>query len=228
MSIKTHILNASGELTPYQDSIQKTIHQTIKKVRLEIPLDKIDIVIKKADKPANLKNLNGVGGYCPSGSFVQLDIDTNHPAFGKNIKNIIEKPLIHELNHAARRQVGIEIDKRSFWECVFSEGLADVFVYKITGNFPKWSIEVKSNKKRLVKKLQKIANDKTTLQNYKDWFIEGSKKQKIPQWTGYALGDEVVKNFIEKNPKRTMASIINKPASQIVPAKKMKEYIFFN
>ena len=185
MNIQTYILNASGNLTSYKKLIQRVVLLTVKKVQSKISLDNIDIVIKEADNTESLKNLDGIGAYCPSGYFVQLSIDINHKSFSKSPEKIIEKSLIHELHHAARRQAGVKIDKSSFLECVFSEGLADYFVYEITGDLPKWIIAIDSKvRKRLMTRLKQIANTKWTERDYKDWFIVGSKKHKIPIWTG--------------------------------------------
>ena len=159
MSIQVHILNASGNLTPRKGLIQQIVRATVKKVRRKISLNDIDIIIKEADKPKLLKNLDGIGAYCPSGHFVQLSIDTNHASFNKSPERLIEKSLIHELHHAARRQAGIKIDKDSFLECMFSEGLADYFVYEITGDSPKWTTAARiKDKKKLIARVKRLVN----------------------------------------------------------------------
>ena len=131
MSVSIHILNASGHLSSYKNSIQKSARATIKKVRRKIKLENVDIIIKESERPEFLKDINGVGGYCPSGYFVQLDIDINHPSFKKSPQRIIERTLIHELHHTARRKAKVPIFGGSFLECVFSGGLADYFVFEL-------------------------------------------------------------------------------------------------
>lgn len=200
MASNIYILNASGVFTPYSDELKKTIRAVITKIKKEIKLDNVDILIKTADDPALLKDLNGVGAYCPSAYFVQLSIDIDHPFFQKSPKKAIEKPLIHELHHAFRRLQGINIDKGSIWECIWSEGLADYFVYLLTGEMSKWVIPLdKKTKDYLLKKLAKEKNKKMTPEKYKEWFIEGNKKRKIGKWTGYVLGFELVKTYFDKN-----------------------------
>ena len=226
MNIQIHILNASGKLTSFNDLIHHTVREAIKKVRHKISLDNVDVVIRESDNPKSLKDLDGIGAYCPSGHFVQLSVDPNHPSFGKSPEKLIEKSLIHELHHAARRQAGVEIDKGSFLECMFSEGLADYFVYEITGDLPKWITTTNSkDRKRLIEQAKKIANKKLTLQGYENWFIEGSKKHKIPRWTGYALGFEIVKNFLEKKSKKTAGLLVAVPTEKIFTAKNKEQYI---
>jgi hypothetical protein len=119
MGIHIYILNASGNLTSYKDLIRQTARETIRKIQRRVLLSSVDIVVKEADKPESLEDLDGIGAYCPSGYFVQLSIDTNHASFGKSPEELIERSLIHELHHAARRQAGVKIDKSSFLECMF-------------------------------------------------------------------------------------------------------------
>ena len=226
MNIKIHILDASGNLSSRKNLMRQTVKASVKKVQRKISLDNIDILIRESDSPELLKDLNGIGAYCPSGHFVQLAIDINHSSFGKSPAMIIEKSLIHELHHASRRQAGVKIDNGSFLECLISEGLADYFVYEITGDLPKWTTAVRfKNKKTLLAKVKQMANTKMTPQKYEDWFIAGSKRHKIPRWTGYALGFEIVKNFLEKNPEKSAGSLITIPVEKIFTTKDKEQYI---
>ena len=217
MSISIHILNASGHLSPYKNSIQKSARVTIKKVRRKIKLENVDIIIKESERPEFLKNVNGVGGYCPSGYFVQLDIDINHPSFRKFPQQIIERTLIHELHHTARRKANVPIFGGSFLECVFSEGLADYFVFELTGGLPIWATSLsRKNEKRLMKRLQQKFKQKITYKDYDDWFIIGSKKRNIPRWTGYALGFELAKSYFKDNSQKSAASLVSIPVEKIL------------
>ena len=91
---------------------------------------------------------------------------------------------------------------------------------------PKWTTAINSkDKKRLIERAKKIASKKLTQQDYEDWFITGSKKHKIPRWTGYALGFEIVKNFLEKNPERSASSLTTVPIDKIFTRYDKKQYI---
>ena len=216
MSISIHILSASGHLSPCKNSLQKSLRATSKKVQRKIKLENVDIIVKESERPEFLKDIDGVGGYCPSGYFVQLDIDINHPSFKKSLQRIIERTLIHELHHTARRKAKVQIFGGSFLECIFSEGLADYFVFELTGNLPIWSNSLsEKDKKKLMKRLQQKFKQKITYKDYDDWFIIGSKKQNIPRWTGYAIGFELVKNYFKNNPQKSSASIVSVPVNKI-------------
>jgi len=191
---------------------------TVRKVQRKIALNNIDIVIKESESPELFKDIDGIGGVCPSGHFVQISIDKNHPSFRVSPGKIIEKTLIHELHHAARMQAGVLINKGSFLEYLFSEGLADYFVYELTGDIPKWTSAINTDDRiRLLRRVKKKYSKNFTDKDHRDWFIKGSKNQRIPQFAGYAIGFEVVKNFLRKNPGKSAASLAKTPVGEILP-----------
>jgi uncharacterized protein YjaZ len=209
MNINVYILNASGNLTPYKNSLLKYAKSTVEKVQKKIELKNVDIIIKESENPEFFKDVDGVGGFCPSANFAQISLDLKHPIFRKNTKSIIERTLAHELHHIMRRQANIPIFGGSLLECLFSEGLADYFSFEITGDFPVWSISLnKKDKARLMKKAKLRFKKKVTYKDYDDWFLVGSKKNKIPRWTGYALGLELVKECLENHKDKSAASLI--------------------
>ncbi|MCK5413390.1 MAG: hypothetical protein KAI57_03365 [Candidatus Pacebacteria bacterium] len=216
MNVKVHILNASGNLSPCKNVLQKTAMSVIGKVSRKIVLQNVDIVIKESVNPEYLQDVDGVGGYCPSENFVEISIDYSHPSFQKNTKKIIERTLSHELHHAIRRQAGVKIFGKSLLESMFSEGLADYFAYEITGDFPIWSISLsEKDKEKLMKKAIKNFNQKMTYADYENWFTTGSKKLQLPRWTGYALGLDMVKKYLQNNPTKSVSSVINSSVEKL-------------
>jgi uncharacterized protein YjaZ len=106
------------------------------------------------------------------------------------------------------------------------EGLADFFVYEITGDLPKWATAISSkDRKRLIGRVKKIVNKELTQKDYEDWFIVGSKKHKIPRWAGYALGFAVVKNFLEGNFGQSVGSLTRVPVERIFVYHNKERYI---
>ena len=218
MGVQIYILDASGNLKSQRDLLRKYARLTVRKVQRKIALDNIDIVIKESETPELFKDIDGIGGVCPSGHFIQISIDKNHPSFRVSAGKIIETTLIHELHHAARIQAGVLINKGSFLEYLFSEGLADYFVYELTGDLPKWTSAINTEDKiRLLRRVKKKYSKNFTDKDHRDWFIKGSKSQRIPQFAGYAIGFEVVKNFLRKNPDKSVASLAKTPVKEILP-----------
>ena len=218
MGIQIYILDASGNLKSQRDLLRKYARLAVRKVQRKIDLDNIDIVIRESESPELFKDIDGIGGVCPSGNFVLLNIDKNHPSLSASPGKIIEKTLIHELHHAARMQAGVLFNKGSFLEYLFSEGLADYFVYELTGDLGKWTTGLNAEDRvRLLRRVKKIGNRNFTAKDGRDWFVRGSKSQRIPQFAGYAVGFELVKNFLTKNPEKSTASLVKTPVEEILP-----------
>jgi len=218
VGIKIYVLDASGNLKSQRDLLRRYARLAVRKVQRKIALDNIDIVIRESESPELYKDIDGIGGWCPSGNFMQLSIDKNHPSFRTSPGKIIERALIHELHHAARMQAGVLMGKGSFLEQLFSEGLADYFVYELTGELTKWTTAIDAGDKiRLLRRVKKIGNRNFTNKEHRDWFVRGSKSQRIPQFAGYAIGFEIVKNFLATNPDKSAASLVKTPVEEILP-----------
>jgi len=236
VSIRIYILDASGNLKSQRDLLRRYARLAVRKVQRKIALDNIDIVIRESESPELYKDIDGIGGWCPSGNFMQLSIDKNHPSFRMSPGKLIERTLIHELHHAARMQAGVLMGKGSFLEQLFSEGLADLmgkgsfleqlfsegladyFVYELTGDLGKWITSINTeDKTRLLRRVKRKSNKNFTNKEHMDWFVRGSKSQRIPQFAGYAIGFELVKNFLIKNPDKSAASLVKTPVEEILP-----------
>ena len=218
MSIRIYILDASGNLKSQRDLLRRYARLAVRKVQRKIALDNIDIVIRESESPELYKDIDGIGGWCPSGNFMQLSIDKNHPSFRMSPGKLIERTLIHELHHAARMQAGVLMGKGSFLEQLFSEGLADYFVYELTGDLGKWITSINTeDKTRLLRRVKRKSNKNFTNKEHMDWFVRGSNSQRIPQFAGYAIGFELVKNFLIKNPDKSAASLVKTPVEEILP-----------
>jgi uncharacterized protein YjaZ len=219
MSIKIQIDNTADNLTEYSALFNKVVLSTIKKVKQKININKIKIVIKESEHPEKIKSLGGIGGYCPSGHYVELDIDVHNRQFIASPEKLIETVLIHEFHHALRNQAGIRISKSTFLENLISEGLADYFVWQVTGHWSKWIIPLsKKTKKMLLTKARKIFTRKISSTIYNDWFITGNRKKNIPKWAGYVIGLDMVRFYFKNHPCQTMQSLISMPAKKIVEA----------
>ena len=218
MGIKIYILDASGKLKSQRELLRKYARLAVRKVKRKIALDNIDIVIRESESPELYKDIDGIGGWCPSGYFVQLSIDKDHPSFRMSPGRLIEITLIHELHHAARMQAGVLMNKSSFLEYLFSEGLADYFVYELTGDIGKWTTAINTGDRiRLLRRAKRKSSKNFTNNDHRDWFVRGSKRLRIPQFAGYAIGFEVVKNFLVKNPDKSAASLVKTPVEEVLP-----------
>jgi len=207
----------TAELIPYTVRIEGIIKSVLKEIEDKLSLDNLQVVVKEANHQDDLKDIGGVGGYCPSEKLIELSVDVNHPMFQKLWGQLVRRSLLHELHHAARRQAVIATGESSFLECLFSEGLADHFVYDLTNIKPVWVIDLEPEiMAELLEKAKEIFNQPVTDKFYDDWFIEGSKELNIPRWAGYALGYKLVNDYLSQHPDSSAASLVSVSALSLI------------
>ncbi len=121
---------------------------------------------------ASLKEINGIGSYCPSSSLIKISLDPNHKEVKKNLARVLEQALFHELHHAARWGAG-EMGETLFGH-LMNEGLADHYALKQTGLKSPWLKQIsKKELDRFISRAEKeYRNEKFS---YEDWFSRGSK-----------------------------------------------------
>jgi uncharacterized protein YjaZ len=204
-------------LAPYSVRIQELVRQTLNEVEGKLSLGDVEVVVKESQRPADIKDIGGVGGYCPNEKLVEISVDVNNPDFQKNWEQLIRRTLIHELHHAARRQAGVAIGESSFLECLFSEGLADHFVYDLTNTKPVWVIDLDAEvMNSLLQRADKIFNDTLTDELYEGWFSKGSTESNVPRWAGYAVGYKLVADYLDGHSGSSAASLVAVPVDGLM------------
>lgn len=209
MPIISHILLSSKDLNPFVDelvSVTKSVEILIKKIIL--PGD-IDVVFY--DNPGATLKENGIGGYTPCANVIFFSLDPRNPKFREGIKNDLAFTLAHEINHAIRFRDPIL--KETLFEAMISEGLADHFAMEIIKRKkpPAWSTALTNKqKKEFLKRASKEWNE--TTYNHDAWFY-GSEKEKIPRWTAYSLGYDIVATYLQKHLKISASRLISAKAS---------------
>jgi uncharacterized protein YjaZ len=154
----------------------------------------------------------GVGGRCGQPDLVNVFIDPNHEAGIKhNIKKWLPSALTHELYHA-RRYVKYGLGT-TLGESLIEEGLPSMFE-----EFMEPDLEVPYahylNKAELTeawKKAKPLLNSENY--NRDDWFYGSTE---IKKWTGYSLGYDIVRQYIEKQGKKNPADFVDTPSEDFL------------
>jgi uncharacterized protein YjaZ len=196
MSVFLHTLKASKRLGPFETLITSGFTEGLEQVEGKISLPDVDVVI--ADNPSAVIPETGVGGSAPNAHLLYISIDPEFLNLKDTLEYEIRSTLAHELHHTARwKAVGYG---KTLLEAIVSEGLADHFDLEINGGAPKpWSISVEGEKLRELQERAQIEfnNDQY---DHRAWFF-GSEKETIPRWSGYSLGFEIVRKYMEKSGK---------------------------
>lgn len=211
-NINLHVLNASGKLTLYLKEIKKIFDETVIKILKKIPLSNIDVVVSEYAEGV-IPEL-GVGGNAYDPNVVSIYLNSKFPNFvNKTLKEELKRIIPHELNHTMRSQaIGYG---ETLLKAMISEGLADHFEMEINNKGPHmWDVVLSAGQmKAMMEKAKKEYNSKNY--NHYEWFF-GSKEKGIPRWTGYALGFNLVAEYLKKNPDKKPSQLYNLKAEEFI------------
>lgn len=199
--------NTKG-LSPSQiERIQIFFDHTCTQIADLIPTKQTDVIIHV--KPSWTIPEIGFSGFSPNAAYALIHIDPSNPKFDSNIEKELAATIAHELHHCARyTSVGYG---QTLLEALVTEGLACVFEMDFRqGQLPIYCNALETSQiSALLGQAQIEFHSRTYLHH--DWFF-GSQERGIPRWTGYTLGHEIVKHYLEKT-GCTAASQWNTPAS---------------
>ncbi len=162
----------------------------------------------------------GTGGVIPGygfGGFAVLDevvliLNPNFAGLEASLQAHLSSTLAHELHHALRyRSQGFAPDLFSF---LLNEGMADHFSIELNGGDPPpWSTALQGEE------LEDWMEEAMTVwfeppYDYEDWLFGTNE---IPQWTGYAIGFELVRRYLEARPGIRVSELIDEPAESFLP-----------
>lgn len=211
-NINLHILNASGSLTPYLETIKEEFDMAIKKVTNKIPVSNVDVVV--VDDPEDSIPELGFGGYTPSDHLVYISIDPKSLQLNYSIRKEFGRLLAHELNHAMRwKSPGYG---KTLLEALITEGLADHFAMEMSNSGPMvWDTALAADQ---LKKITKLAQKEFNSKNYNHfaWFLRSIEKN-IPRWSGYTLGFNLVTEYLKKHPDKKASDLYATPAEEFKP-----------
>lgn len=210
-NINLYILKASGRLTPYIEDIKKVFKDSLNKISEKIPVSNIDIVV--CDDKDKVIPESGITGYTPNSNLIFISLDPGSPSFSKLIGDEFNRTLAHEMHHCMRwRRPGYG---KTLLEVLITEGLADHFDLEIYGGNPHpWSVALdKDQTERLMERAKDEFNNKEY--DHTAWFF-GSKDKNIPRWTGYALGFNLVAEYLKKNPDKKPSQLHALEAGEFV------------
>lgn len=211
MSIKIHILSSSKEIKPFAMELRSVTKSVVVLIKKLVPLKDIDVVFYYHPE-GTIKEI-GIGGYTPIANTVFISLDPKHPKFKENFKVEIIYTLIHEINHAIRFRT---FPGKSLLDAMISEGLADHFAMEVTKRKrpQPWSTSLTAKqKKEFLKKVFKEWNK--SAYDHNAWFY-GSVTKKIPRWTAYTLGYDLVATYLQKHPNIPVSKLISAKASVFI------------
>lgn len=213
MSINIYLLTASRDINSYEGEIRSITESAIDAVKRKLPIKDVDIVFY--DNPqGTIDEIGGIGGFTPNANSIFISLNPQHPRFRDALKEELLFTLVHELHHTIRWQKSVEGD--TLLEALIFEGLADHFAMEITGrqNPLPWSRALTPEQKKVfLKKASAMWMEPAYDNNL--WFF-GSDPEKIPRWTGYTLGYDLVSDYLKRHPGIHSSELASADASLFI------------
>jgi uncharacterized protein YjaZ len=191
--IHVHLLDASNRLQQYRNKLLEIGHKTVARVQEMMPIEQVNVVL--CFNPLGVSAETGIGGFAPSNDTVFVYLNPNTPSFTASLEHQFPAAIAHELHHAMRwHNPGYG---QTLIEAFVSEGLAQAFEIPFLGH----ELPVLSQLKEPqgLNELMELARLEYhhDLSIYHEWF-GGFNARNIPRNAGYAIGFEIVKQYLEK------------------------------
>lgn len=205
------IFEANSDLDEFKETIEGLVLQANSAVQPLMAVNDVTINVA-VDSNQTIPGL-GVGGYNPSPNDILIYIDTDFNGLQGSLEAELPAIVAHEMHHA-KRQSTIGYGGTLF-QAIISEGLADHFSIEALGvNPPRWSTAVQGD--RLQDWIDSASQEwNNNSFDFAKWFF-GSTSE-IPQWTGYSIGYELVKNYLESNAEDMPSNLFDEPANSFLP-----------
>jgi uncharacterized protein YjaZ len=210
MSVNLHLLQASGRLKPFEDTIREAADNVISDVEQVIDLPNVDIIT--ADIPQHAIDATGVGAFVATKHFMRVSIDPKHENVQEDLASELKSSIAHELNHCSRWHSAGRAD--TLLQALIEEGLAVHFSMQITGSDLKpWCTAVQG--KRL-EQLKEKAREEFDNEDYdhQAWFF-GSEERGIPKWAGYSISYSLVGDYLNQTEK-SAAELTDQPTDVFI------------
>lgn len=199
----------AGDLAVFRSEFHEEVERTIGAVVSVMAIGPIRVRI--LPDPQSVIPEIGLGGYAPSESEIRIFADPRTRGLPTIIRSELLPILAHEIHHAERwRAIGYG---STVYTAAISEGLADHFAMQVAGIPPRpWSVALSGEELELWM-AEVLAS--TGPYDHAQWFLGADPE--IPRWTGYAVGYELVRQYFERNPGATAASLVGEPARSFRP-----------
>ena len=205
------VFDDPGRLGAHRSPIEQTVRQTVSAVNQVMPTP--NLLIRVVADPSQVIPELGLSGYNPSAGEVILYVDPGSSMLPQSLTTDLSAVVAHEMHHARRRRaVGYG---STLFEAAVSEGLADHFSMEVIGTKPPlWAKALTGAElETWMARARETWADRPY--DHRAWFV--GTDPAIPRWTGYAIGFELVRNYLAANTGRRASGLVGEPASSFLP-----------
>ncbi|MEN8145511.1 MAG: DUF2268 domain-containing putative Zn-dependent protease [Gemmatimonadota bacterium] len=203
-------LRESGLDASHQETLELEVRRTLEQVNQVMAID--DVLIRVIGDATRVIPEVGLGGFAAGANEVRMFVNPDLADQETVLSRELLPLLAHELHHAKRmRTVGYG---STLLEAAISEGLADHFSVEVAGiEPPPWSVAVSGT---ALQEWTATAVEASAAGpfDHSDWFF--GTDPAIPRWTGYSIGFEFVRQFLEANTSAVASRLHDEPASSFL------------
>ncbi len=200
-----------AELGSDQAVIEQIVRHTLSSVNAVMQID--DVQINVVVDPVQTIPELGIGGFSASEQEIRLFVDPASPVYSSSLSTELFPMLAHELHHTARRRtVGYG---STLFEAIVSEGLADHFSIEVAGGEPPLWSEALTESELEAWTTRAAETWHNRPYNHGHWFF--GTNGEIPRWTGYAIGYQVIADYLSDNPGALPSKLFNEEAASFLP-----------
>lgn len=202
-------LSAATDISKHHATIDEQIGKTLERIQTLMPLDSLKVaVISDAERTIPCM---GIGGYTSGRHDVQIFLDPDFDDLQSVLLTELAPMFAHESHHAMRmRTVNYGY---TVLEASISEGLADHFAIEVTGTEPpRWSTYLSAAELEIW--IPEVESRSSGDYEHSEWFF-GSTPD-IPVWTGYSVGYELVRRYLEQHTDSLPSTLHDEPAASFV------------
>jgi uncharacterized protein YjaZ len=193
VSIKLHLLNATGKLSPWEHRLEDVFSQSVETLAAMLPVKNVDVIVQAGKR---VIPETGIGGFSPSAEVVYITIDPGHPTFPSVLETEFLATLGHELHHCARH-TGPGYG-HTLGEALVTEGLATNFEAELRGGkAPFYACAVRGADLESLAQRAK-PELRSSKYDHRAWFF-GSDAKELPRYAGYSLGFSIVATYLSRH-----------------------------
>jgi len=188
------------------DECVDVIKSTLEKVD-EYLEDELLVYIFPTDSDFVKDKMLGSSGYCIHKNIIYVDI---HPL--ANWQEALPDTIIHELAHAVSDYY--DMFSLSIGKGFIFDGLAEQFREFILGE-DKIGLTKTIDQEKALQLFEELKNklDDNSFQTYGEVFFGSGK---YPNWTGYAIGYNIIKKYLDENPNVDWNELLRKDPAEIL------------
>lgn len=211
MALPNVIIEDTTDLVPYIDALNRGIQEAYARAAAFINFPPVTIFVSSAPSDS-LDDVGGICGYTPRAEEMFLYLDVGCQRFEKSLREDgLTRTLIHELHHAARWCAPGYGE--TLFDALVTEGLADHFVYQVTGQPPDpWSTALSDAEFAYWMNVAERCFDDVSYA-HDEWFF-GCPEKQMPKWIGYTLGYAIVGRYLSQHPHESPASLVHAPSGR--------------